>query len=231
MSINNKAGWKETFTVANQSLELLTGMSRQGLDKARKALVEYGLIRYEARSGRQAGMYSLVSFDSEKVGTTGDTNYSYTFDSEKVGTTGAFEERNSSTLFKLNNLSTTTTEDEPEKISVIEAHKKAFGSYMMNALVSAYVMKLKQQGYTDAFLVELFLEVAESITKPSYRYLEEVGERWKRDKVYSRAQAKSERNKYADNDKEKVVVPFKREIINYNMPDVTQEELEKLPRG
>jgi hypothetical protein len=67
MSINNMTGWQEWFTVANQTLQLMTGMSKAGLDKARTQLINKGLLIYQPGSTRQAGKYKLVSIYSKKV--------------------------------------------------------------------------------------------------------------------------------------------------------------------
>lgn len=58
---NNKAGWRESFTVANPVLQFMTGLSRQSLDNARNQLVQLGLIDYTSGTTRQAGRYKLFS--------------------------------------------------------------------------------------------------------------------------------------------------------------------------
>ena len=60
MYINNKCGWEEWFTVPNKTLELNTGLSRSGVDKARNVLKTLGLIDYKP-SDRKATYYKLVS--------------------------------------------------------------------------------------------------------------------------------------------------------------------------
>lgn len=67
MSIDNMTGWQEWFTVANQTLQLMTGMSKAGLDKARGELINKGLILYKSGSTKQAGKYKLVSIYNKKV--------------------------------------------------------------------------------------------------------------------------------------------------------------------
>jgi len=67
MSIDNMTGWQEWFTVANQTLQLMTGMSKAGLDKARGELINKGLVQYKSGSTKQAGKYRLVSIYNKKV--------------------------------------------------------------------------------------------------------------------------------------------------------------------
>ncbi|NLV16059.1 MAG: hypothetical protein GXY50_02445 [Syntrophomonadaceae bacterium] len=61
LGINNRAGWKEWFTTANQSLQLLTGLSKSSLDRTRNKLCQRGLLEYRPGTTRQAGSYRLVS--------------------------------------------------------------------------------------------------------------------------------------------------------------------------
>jgi len=71
MSINNMTGWKEWFSVPNQTLQTVTGLSRQGLAKARQGLIQCGLLQYRPGRSNKAGYYRMVSLLSEckKVGT------------------------------------------------------------------------------------------------------------------------------------------------------------------
>lgn len=83
MAINNKAGWADEFTVANIVLQGMTGLSRQGLDRARNTLVQKELILYKKGTSNQAGKYKIISLDCNKVGTVVVTQQD-TEDSEKV---------------------------------------------------------------------------------------------------------------------------------------------------
>lgn len=58
MHINNQCGWKEWFTVPNQKLVLLTGLTRQGIIKARAVLVKKGILSIKT-NGRSATSYHL----------------------------------------------------------------------------------------------------------------------------------------------------------------------------
>ena len=69
MYINNKVGWAEDFSVANQVLELQTGLSRGAVLKARNALQQMGYIDFKCR-GTKATVYrmkSLVMSNSEQA--------------------------------------------------------------------------------------------------------------------------------------------------------------------
>jgi hypothetical protein len=66
MSINNMTGWKQQFTAANQTVQLMTGLSKATLDRARNKLTQKGLLKYLPGNTRQAGTYELVSISAIK---------------------------------------------------------------------------------------------------------------------------------------------------------------------
>lgn len=59
MYINNKCRWVEWFTAPNQTLELYTGLSRQGISKNRNALKQIGLIDFRS-NGTKATAYKML---------------------------------------------------------------------------------------------------------------------------------------------------------------------------
>ena len=73
MSLNNMTGWKEWFVVPNSTVQLLTGMSKQGVDNARNKLIQRGLIEYQKGGRNEAGKYKmlpvseLVNFQAQKL--------------------------------------------------------------------------------------------------------------------------------------------------------------------
>ncbi|PIO83560.1 hypothetical protein BSQ39_08280 [Loigolactobacillus backii] len=60
MSINNKTRWADWFSAANQTLESLSGLSRQGIVKARNIRKQEGLVEFET-NGRKATSYHLCT--------------------------------------------------------------------------------------------------------------------------------------------------------------------------
>lgn len=81
----------------------------------------------------------------------------------------------------------TTTADEE---TITDIHKKVFGNLVPTGLMSDFIIKIKDKGYTDAFIIELMLETGESGNKPSIRLMESIFERWDKEKIYTRAEAK-----------------------------------------
>ena len=100
MSVNNQASWREWFTAPNLTLQTLTGLSRQGLDKARNRLVQRELIEYTKGRSNQAGFYKIYSV-CLIVGTAVDTVVVTAVDTVGVKQLSQ-QERHSSTFLDLN---------------------------------------------------------------------------------------------------------------------------------
>lgn len=73
LNVNNDCGWIEWFEVASIRLELFTQMSREGVQKARKELIERGLIEFKS-NGTRAGSYRLKKlYEDSTQGSTQDS--------------------------------------------------------------------------------------------------------------------------------------------------------------
>ena len=73
LTINNNCGWLEEFTVALSTLESFTGLSRAGVQKARRALVNKGYIEFKS-NGTKAGSYKLFKLYEENLSMSGTSN-------------------------------------------------------------------------------------------------------------------------------------------------------------
>lgn len=61
MSICNKAGWPEEFTVPNAMIQATAGLSRKQFESARQLLINHGLITYKkSKRVNHAGKYSII---------------------------------------------------------------------------------------------------------------------------------------------------------------------------
>lgn len=198
MSINNKASWADEFTVANLVLQGLTGLSRQGLDKARNILIQKGLIQYKKGVSNQAGKYRLISLDSQKVGTPVVTQQDIKksnkdIECQKVGTVvdtiGAQEEsqegHSSSTLNKLNqtklNINTSTSTEgkvfnlDEEFSELAKLYQQVIGQ--PNGLTAEWINSVKGT-YGSEWVKNAMLE-AETRGKRTKKYIEGILENWK----------------------------------------------------
>lgn len=72
MHINNKCAWTKWFTVPNQTLELLTGLSRNSILNARNVLKQVGLIDFKT-NGVKATSYMLYFAQDTAQHTVQDT--------------------------------------------------------------------------------------------------------------------------------------------------------------
>ena len=74
LNVNNDCGWIEWFEVASIRLELFSQMSREGVQKARKELIERGLIEFKS-NGTRAGSYRVKKLyeDSTQTSTQDST--------------------------------------------------------------------------------------------------------------------------------------------------------------
>ena len=61
MSIANKAGWPDTFTVASSVLGLRSGLNASALKRARNKLAQDGFIKWKPRGGNLSAQYTMVS--------------------------------------------------------------------------------------------------------------------------------------------------------------------------
>lgn len=61
MSIANKAGWPDTFTVASSVLGLRSGLNASALKRARNKLATDGFIEWKPRGGNQSAQYKIKS--------------------------------------------------------------------------------------------------------------------------------------------------------------------------
>lgn len=84
LNVNNDCGWIEWFEVASIRLELFTQMSREGVQKARRELIERGLIEFKS-NGTRAGSYRLKKLyeDSTQVSTQVSTQDSTQISTQK----------------------------------------------------------------------------------------------------------------------------------------------------
>lgn len=126
MSINNKARWSEWFTASNQTLETLSGLSRQGINKNRNILKQLGLIDFRS-NGRKATSYHIC-----KLYTSNSLQESAQHSSEIVAQECTTQLRNSSTLNK-HKQNKNENETESTSASSIDFHSETSAtSYWLN---------------------------------------------------------------------------------------------------
>ena len=103
--LNNKCGWLKEFTVANMTIQGLTGMSRNQLHKARLELIQNGYVNYKKGNGNQSGRYLLVRFDTQKstqMNTQIDTQTGTRIDTQEQHSLGTLNKLNETINNNLN---------------------------------------------------------------------------------------------------------------------------------
>lgn len=66
MSIANKTGWQQEFTVAVSILMLKSGLNAQAIKRARNRLEQDGFITWRSRKGNQSAIYHINSLVVQK---------------------------------------------------------------------------------------------------------------------------------------------------------------------
>ena len=153
LNVCNDCGKKEWFTVANLRLELFTGLSRQGVDKARNTLKELGFIEYKP-NGTKATSYKInilykdESQASSQVGSQASSQASSQAVGESVANQWSSGLQNSGTLYKEkkstekksnNNILDNVSENQFEELWKIYPRKEK-----KNIALKAYIKALEK---------------------------------------------------------------------------------------
>lgn len=218
MSINNKAGWADEFTVANIVLQGITGLSRQGLDGARNTLMQKGLILYKKGTSNQAGKYKIISFDSKKTGTAavtvpgtvpGTTSGKRNLECKKTGTRPYTEQsqehtqssHGTSTLNKLNETKqdiinqSINTDLEPDPLANPDL-KRVFDMWQSNIGIPSAIEAKKLFEWTDDLSIDVVCYAIEHIAtldhdKRNYRYINGILKNWAKNNLKTVADIKA----------------------------------------
>lgn len=136
MYINNKCGWKESFTAANNVLNTYTRLSDKGIIKARNALIQKGLIRYKSR-GNKAGIYTVLSISNsteQNKHTANSSEQSAEHSTEHCSEQSAeYSTEQSATLNKQNKTKqnkTTVAVTEENTVKIFERYENLMGKTM-----------------------------------------------------------------------------------------------------
>ncbi|WP_278625621.1 hypothetical protein [[Clostridium] symbiosum] len=136
LHVNNRSNWTEWFTVPNQVLSVLTGLSRSGILKARNELRQRGLIEFRER-GTKATQYKML--------TMSDSTQDSTRDSTQKGVQNSMQDgvQNSSTLkdININENRKSISNDIPEKMDFSEQYTTIQDLY--NSVCGSYPRLVK----------------------------------------------------------------------------------------
>ncbi|OTN87528.1 DnaD domain protein [Enterococcus faecium] len=179
MSINNKARWSEWFTASNQTLETLSGLSRQGINKNRNILKQLGLIDFRS-NGRKATSYHI-----RKLYTSNSLQESVQHSSEIVAQECTTQLRNSSTLNK-HKQNKNENETVSASASSVDLHSENSAvSYWLNqvnpteapTIIESIDYWVKDFNGQDEIVVLAIDEMLKNGAK-SFKYLEKILKTW-----------------------------------------------------
>lgn len=165
MHLNNKAGWRESFTVARSVIEAKTGLKKDAYYKARNLLKQNGLLDFKER-GTKATVFRLKPLSSV-LQTTNETT-SETRSQTTVQT-------RSQTVTKLNETKSSSSSTSEEEV---------FQFYQQNiqngVSSSPYVLQNIQHWIDDitADLVLAAMKVAANKEKRGFDYVEGILKKW-----------------------------------------------------
>lgn len=188
MIIANKSRCPEWFTVANSLLQAKVGVSENTLIKHRNILQQRGRIDYRSQGKQKAGKYRMIPFTSEitaisEVNLEVKREVKHAVNHEVKGS-ALFKDLSS---FKDLTTTTTTTQDGPQ--SMTEAYATVFGGGTPSGLFIKFLLPLMEK-YGEQYAIELIMESGESGNKPSLRHMQSINERWEREGIRSRSEAK-----------------------------------------
>lgn len=207
MSINNKTNWRTWFTVANSTLENLSGLSRSGIVKDRNILRQLGLIDFQS-NGKKATSYRVrVLYTSNS---TQDSTQSSVQDGiqssahNRVQDSTQSSVQNSSTLTKQNKTKqnddeeehTTKFSDDDENWAKIIKKWEDLWGFPNSFVIDALNDWVDSVGYS---LIDLAIGIAakhQVIRSGAFGYVDRIISDWEDHNVVTLDQAKKANQKH-----------------------------------
>ncbi|MEK3645859.1 DnaD domain-containing protein [Aeribacillus sp. FSL M8-0235] len=220
MHINNKAGWTETFTVAESVLCVKTGLTDRTLRKVRNELKQKGRIDFISRKGK-APIYKIIPFNSSEQSTENNSEHNKRSEINSAvrsevssGVSSAPSSEVSSALIKHKQNETKQKNKEDEE----DAHtKNPFRFFEQNGFgtISPYIAE-KISMWIDDLSEELVLEamkIAVENGARSWNYVETILRDWASKKLTTVEQVQAERLAYQQSKAKYPKKPIRQEIV------------------
>ena len=168
MQINNKCNWKEWFTVANLTLQLITGLSRAGINKDRNILKQIGLIDFKTNTTK-ATSYKIITIAKSNKVSSQDSNQ----DSSQISNQNS--NQIGSTLNKLNK----TKQNETRSSSI------KFYMENINPLITAHEVEILQSYSSDMTEDLIIRAIQEAIEHKAMnmKYIKSILDRYIRENI------------------------------------------------
>lgn len=207
VAIDNKAGWAKWFTVANRTLESLSGLSRSGISKARNSLKQLELIDFEP-NGKKATSYKVCTLYNPK--SNQGRNATETQQKQNGVSVETEQSQNSGTLYK-HKQKTNVNENETKQNAVVtntssnnrdsgvnvdkNPHQQLFDFYTENfSNTSTFVIQSIEYDANDYGNELVLYAMQKAILKNAvnYKYVQAVLKGWEQDGIKSVEQAKNQ---------------------------------------
>ncbi|MEK4150018.1 DnaD domain protein [Robertmurraya sp. FSL W8-0741] len=198
MHINNKAGWVETFTVAESVLCVKTGLTDRTLRKVRNELKQKERIDFISRKGGRAPIYKIISFFSTENNSvalipteinSADSVAGSVTDSVIGDVTG------SSTLNKLNETKLNeTNKATATRVNYFDEYMICFSGQPSAIQIQEINSFIDQDGLSDEVICAAFKKAAEVGAK--YPYARSILNSWAKKGVRTLADVEAEQNKF-----------------------------------
>lgn len=181
MHINNKAGWIETFTVAESVLCVKTGLTDRTLRKVRNELKQKGRIDFFSRKGGKAPIYKLISFFSTEfisADSSGENKRTEINSAGSAGDSAGGSAGDSSALYKLNKtkLNKTNNIAAATPVNFFDEYLLAFNRQPSPIQVQEINSFIDQDGLTDEVICLAFRKASEN--GAGYPYARSIINSW-----------------------------------------------------
>lgn len=191
MHINNKCIWNEWFTVANLTLQLITGLSRAGINKNRNVLKQLGIIDFKTNTTK-ATAYKIITMSKSNQVSSQDSSQISNQDSNQI----------SSTLNKLN-------ETKQNKTS------SCINFYMenINPLITSHEVEVLQS-YSNDLSEELIIYAIQDAIEHkamNMKYIKSILDRYIRQNIKTVEQIEQQNNINQSNTKKRETAEEKAE--------------------
>jgi len=231
VSINNMSGWKEQFNAPNPTLQQLTGLSAEGVRKARKKLIEAGLIEYSDGRRGVAGTYNIMLLSNQQ--TNESTTIQPTEESTSVGKSGGIDEVSNSVGLSVGEKLhipkhkevVDVVEEEKDKPNALTFYENNFG--MLTPYIAEQVIAWCED-LNDEIVIAA-MQVTLKNGSNNFRYAETILREWSSKKLVSLDQVRAyELQKRASKKTNTIPFPRRQEV---NKADERDELLDRLKRG
>lgn len=203
MHINNKAGWAETFTVAESVLCVKTKLTDRTLRKVRNELKQKGRIDFITRKGKPP-IYRIIPFEPEqspeKISVPIQRSENISADSSApssaVGSEVSSEPSSgiSSTLNKHKQNETNKSAATTTRVNCFDTYNLCFGSFPSALQIEEIMAFMEQDGISEEAICHAFKKAA--TIGANYSYARSILNNWAKKGIRTMADVEREEEEF-----------------------------------